>query len=107
ASVPPILGHAALATLDVAAAGTVLLALYAAQCWLESARWRDAVFFGLAAGVAVGSKFSAIPFLILGFGVLGTAQALLRWRAQRGVRGDPAAFGAAVASGIAAASNDA
>ena len=78
ASVPPILGHAALATLDVAAAATVLLALYAAQRWLSSARWRDAVFFGLASGVAVGSKFSAVPFLVLGFGALVVAHVLLR-----------------------------
>src|SRR5256885_7854007 len=77
-SVPPVLGHAALATLDVAAAGTVLLALYAAQCWLESARWRDAIFSGLAAGGAVGAKFSAIPFLGLGFGGLGGAHWGLR-----------------------------
>jgi hypothetical protein len=86
ASVPPVLGHAALATLDVAAAGTVLLALYAAQCWLESARWRDAVFFGFAAGLAVGSKFSAIPFLVLGFAVLAAAHGGLRWRERRSAR---------------------
>ena len=79
-SVPPILGHAALATLDVAAAATVLLALYALQCWLQSARWRDAVFFGLTAGVAIGSKFSAIPFLAVGFAVLALAQWLLHRR---------------------------
>jgi 4-amino-4-deoxy-L-arabinose transferase-like glycosyltransferase len=78
ASVPPVLGHAALATLDVAAAGTVLLALYALQCWLDSARWRDAVFFGVTAGVAVGAKFSAIPFLVLGFIVLAGAQWVVR-----------------------------
>ena len=78
ASVPPVLGHAALATLDVAAAGTVLLALYALQCWLDSARWRDAVFFGVTAGVAVGAKFSAIPFLGLGFIVLAGAQWVMR-----------------------------
>jgi 4-amino-4-deoxy-L-arabinose transferase-like glycosyltransferase len=89
ASVPPILGHAALATLDVAAAGTVLLALYALQCWLSSARWRDAVFFGLASGVAIGSKFSAVPFLLLGFGVLGLAHSILQWRTSRDAPGRP------------------
>jgi 4-amino-4-deoxy-L-arabinose transferase-like glycosyltransferase len=88
ASVPPILGHAALATLDVAAAATVLLALYALQCWLDSARWQDAVFFGITAGVAVGSKFSAIPFLALGFGVLAGAQWVVR---RWGVVADSAA----------------
>ena len=86
-SVPPVLGHAALATLDVAAAATVLLALYALQCWLESARWRDAVFFGVTAGVAVGSKFSAIPFLAVGFVVLAGAQWVLERRRARGGAG--------------------
>jgi 4-amino-4-deoxy-L-arabinose transferase-like glycosyltransferase len=82
-SVPPILGHAALATLDMAAAATVLLAFYALQCWLESARWRDAVFFGLTAGVAIGSKFSAIPFLAVGFAVLAVAQWMLHRRSAQ------------------------
>jgi hypothetical protein len=83
AAVPPLLGHAALATLDVAAAATVLLSLYALQCWLESARWREAAFFGLTAGLAVGSKFSAIPFLVLGFIVLVGAHGVLWWRRSR------------------------
>jgi hypothetical protein len=54
------------------------LALYAMQCWLESGRWKDAVFLGIAVGVAVGSKFSAIPFLALGFGALVGARWVLR-----------------------------
>jgi hypothetical protein len=83
ASVPPVLGHAALATLDVAAAGTVLLALYAFQGWLSQGRWRDAVFAGITAGVAVGSKFSAIPFLAIGFAVLGVAHGVFWWRGQK------------------------
>jgi 4-amino-4-deoxy-L-arabinose transferase-like glycosyltransferase len=87
ATVPPVLGHAALATLDVAAAATVLLALYALQNWLESPRWRHAAFLGLTSGLAVGAKFSAIPFLVLGFLVLAGAQGLL-WR--RGQQGTPA-----------------
>jgi hypothetical protein len=91
-SVPPVLGHAALATLDVAAAATVLLALYALQCWLESAWWRDAVFFGITAGVAVGSKFSAIPFLVVGFVVLAGAQ----WVLERRGAGSGGAHGAAL-----------
>jgi hypothetical protein len=79
AMVPPVLGHSGVATLDIAAAGTVLLALYAAQCWVSAERWRDAAFFGLAAGVAVGSKFSAIPFLGLGVVALWVA----RWGVGR------------------------
>lgn len=66
ASVPPILGHAALAALDVPGTATTLLALYLLQKWLESGSRRDAVVCGLAAGVAVGTKLSAVPFMALG-----------------------------------------
>ncbi len=102
-SVPPVLGHAALATLDVAAAATVLLALYALQCWLESARWRDGVLFGLAAGLATASKFSAIPFLAVGFVVLALAQWVLERRGVvvGGARGESRNHGAAVSQDVA------
>jgi Dolichyl-phosphate-mannose-protein mannosyltransferase len=102
AAVPPILGHAALATLDVAAAATVLLALYAAQCWLSSGRWKDAVFVGLASGLAVGSKFSAVPFLALGFGVQVVAHAVLLRRQVR-----PPSGGLASAASMATGSGGA
>jgi hypothetical protein len=75
ASVPPILGHAALATLDVAAVATMLLALFAMQMWMTSGRDRDALLAGLAAGAAVATKFSAVPFL----GLSLPALALLQW----------------------------
>ena len=76
----------------------VLLALYALQCWLDGARWRDAVFFGVTAGVAVGAKFSAIPFLVLGFVVLAGAL----WVVRRRVAGGAGERGA-VGRGVAAA----
>ena len=81
-SVPPVLGHAALASLDVAAAATTLLALYALQRWLVSARLSDAVFFGLASGVAVVTKFSSVPFI----GVSLIALSLAHWATLRGTR---------------------
>jgi 4-amino-4-deoxy-L-arabinose transferase-like glycosyltransferase len=77
ASVPAVLGHAALASLDVAAAATCLLALYTLQLWLVSARLRDATLFGLAAGLAVGTKFSAVPFIGLALPALAVLQAAL------------------------------
>jgi len=88
ASVPPILGHAALASLDVAAAGTTLLALYALQRWMESATLPDAAYFGLAAGLAVGTKFSSIPFIGLSLITLALAHLALS------VRREPTAPGA-------------
>ncbi len=103
AMVPPVLGHAGLATLDVAAAGTTLLALYALQRWLDTARWRDAVFFGVAAGVAVGVKFSAVPFLGLGFVALVVAPWVVgRRRVVAGV-GDVAGTECGVADASAGA----
>jgi 4-amino-4-deoxy-L-arabinose transferase-like glycosyltransferase len=77
AAVPPVLGHAALATLDVPAAATTLLALYAAERWLSTGRWRDAVPLGLAAGLAVGTKLSAIPFVGLGIIALWLLRSIL------------------------------
>jgi Dolichyl-phosphate-mannose-protein mannosyltransferase len=71
ASVPPVLGHGGLASLDVAAAATILLALYALERWVTSARLADAALFGLAAGVAVATKFSAVPFI--GVSLMGLA----------------------------------
>ncbi len=82
ATVPPILGHAALATLDVAAAATMLLALYAMQLWMTSGQDRDALLAGLAAGAAVATKFSAVPFL----GLSLPALALLQWMNGRRAR---------------------
>jgi len=80
ASVPPILGHAGLATLDVAAAGTAMLALYSLENWLKSGRWEEAVLFGFTSGIAVATKFSAVPFIALSLASLGLVQALNSWR---------------------------
>ena len=74
-SVPPVLGHAGLATLDVAAAATILLALYALDRWLDTPTWRAAVLFGLASGLAMGTKFSAVPYI----GMSLLALALTHW----------------------------
>jgi 4-amino-4-deoxy-L-arabinose transferase-like glycosyltransferase len=83
ASVPAVLGHAALASLDVAAAATCLLALYPLQRWLVGARLRDAALFGLAAGVAVGTKFSAVPFIGLALPALALVHAGMGRRQYR------------------------
>ena len=111
ASVPAVLGHAALATLDVAAAATCLLALYALQLWVVSARLRDAALFGLAAGLAVGTKFSAVPFIALALPALALVRAGVGWRDPTGVPPaavtrpavTPAATARALAPGLALA----
>jgi hypothetical protein len=80
-AVPPVLGHAALASLDVAAASTILLALYFLQRWLVSGTPRDAAFFGITSGVAVGTKFSGVPFIGLSLAALALVRGLLVRRA--------------------------
>lgn len=62
-TLPPILGHAGLATLDVACAATVALALYQFLRWLDEPTPRRALILGLVLGVAMLIKFSSIPFL--------------------------------------------
>jgi hypothetical protein len=62
-STPPILGHAGLATLDLACAATVLTALYTFVLWLEVPGARHAIWFGAAVALAFLAKFSSLPFL--------------------------------------------
>jgi hypothetical protein len=62
-NLPPILGHAGLATQDIACAATVLAALYQWMRWLEAPGWRRAIGFALALSLALLSKFSNFAFL--------------------------------------------
>ena len=76
---PPILGHAGLATTDMAVSALLVAALYAFVRWLEAPSLRSSLVLGLLAGLAVGSKFSALLFLPAGvLGVLLTAWAIER-----------------------------
>ena len=97
ATTPAVLGHAGLATLDVAAAATCLLALYALWLWLASGSWRNVVLLGLAAGLAIGTKLSAIPFVAVG-GVGLVAARLLATRPGQSPFGG--ATGARRAAGV-------
>lgn len=73
---PALLGHSGLAALDVPAAATAALALYALHRWLDEPSWRSAVAFGAAAGLAIGTKLSAVPFLVVGL----VAYSAAAWR---------------------------
>ncbi|HLY53494.1 MAG TPA: phospholipid carrier-dependent glycosyltransferase [Steroidobacteraceae bacterium] len=90
-SVPPVLGHAGVAALDVAAAATILLALYTLDRWLDTPSWRTAALFGLASGLAVGTKFSAVPYIGMSLMALGLTHWVL------GLRTPPAAPAATAA----------
>lgn len=62
-NLPPILGHAALATTDLACAATVAIALYAFIRCLENPAWQRLVLLGAALALAFLCKFSSLPFL--------------------------------------------
>jgi hypothetical protein len=65
----PILGHAGLATNDVACAAGAALALYQFLRWLEQPRTARWLWWGFATAFAVLCKFSNIPFLVTCFAV--------------------------------------
>ena len=60
---PAVLGHAGLATTDVAAASMFLLALLALLRWLEAPTRARAAALGLALGLAFVTKMSALTLL--------------------------------------------
>ena len=74
-TLPPVLAHAGLATTDLPLTAALAAALYAFDRWLDRpTQWR-ALVLGLAAALAVLSKFSALLFLP----VCGATMLLLRY----------------------------
>ena len=79
-TLPPILAHSGFATLDMALASTVLLALYAYHRFAKKPCFRCALFFGAVCGLAVLTKFTAGVILAIGilshvfFGALFTVR---------------------------------
>ena len=62
-NLPPILGHAGLATVDMAGAATVAIALYAFMRCLENSEWQRLILLGVALALAFLCKFSSLGFL--------------------------------------------
>ena len=70
-TLPPVLGHAGVATTDLALTATLTLALFAFVNWLDRPTTRNSLVLGLAAGLAILSKFTALLFLpVCGMAVL-------------------------------------
>ena len=63
-TLPPTLGHAGVATLDMACAASVATAVFAFVLWLRGTTPLRSAFLGVSAGLAVLSKFSAVGFLM-------------------------------------------
>ena len=78
-TLPPILAHSGLAMTDIAITATFALALLAFTSWLERPTLARGAAFGVAAGLALLSKISALAFLPAG----ALAIVAIRWVAKR------------------------
>ena len=94
-TLPPVLAHAGLATTDAAAMGTITLALYATVRWMEEPSFGRTLVVGLAVGLALLAKVSALIYLPAGLIVVVVA-----WRSA-GNPVSPYVGGAAVATLVA------
>lgn len=86
ATTPAVLAHAGLATTDMALTATLTGALFAGTRWLDRPTLARAIIFGLAAGLAILSKFSAIPYLAAAAATVGVLRLVAAWRATRAAR---------------------
>lgn len=83
ATIPPFLGHAGLATLDVAVASLGMASLFVFCHWLDRpGRWR-AVALGVVTGATIMTKFSAVPFLAVAFTAIAGWRLWLSYRHER------------------------
>ncbi len=62
-SVPPVLAHSGLATTDAAATATIAATLYALVRWLDRPSAASTGWLGVAAGLALLAKMSALLYL--------------------------------------------
>jgi 4-amino-4-deoxy-L-arabinose transferase-like glycosyltransferase len=85
-NLPPILGHAGLATLDMACAASVTIALYAVIRCLEDPAWPRLILLGGSLALAFLSKFSSLVFLGACLPCAFVYVALGKWGALRAVQ---------------------
>jgi 4-amino-4-deoxy-L-arabinose transferase-like glycosyltransferase len=60
---PVLLGHAAVVAVDVPVTAMIMLSLYRLLRWFEAPSVRSGAAAGCAAGLAIGTKLSALPFI--------------------------------------------
>jgi 4-amino-4-deoxy-L-arabinose transferase-like glycosyltransferase len=64
-ALPPVLGHSALATLDIACTATFLLATYHVIRWMEAPTAAQSLKMSLGLAIAWLTKFSTVPFVLI------------------------------------------
>jgi len=78
-SSPVILGHAAVVALDVPVTALTVASLYLLLRWLQTPSVARGLAFGLAAGLAVATKMSAVPFIGIAALTLIALRLALAW----------------------------
>ena len=87
---PPVLAHAGLATTDMASAALIVVAMYVFSLWLEDPSLKRSAFLGVALGLALLAKLSALLFFPAGMVLVSVAwladashAGIERWSAVR------------------------
>lgn len=99
-STPVILGHAAVVALDVPVTALTMTTLYLLLRWFEQPGLATAVRLGIAGGLAVATKMSAIPFIGVAALTLIGLRLTLSGRVALSLRWPQRAGGAALAVGL-------
>lgn len=86
---PPVLAHSGLVTTDAAAMASFTALIFTFQVWLEQPNSvKRTIWLGVAAGAAVASKLSAIPFFMATAGLLMIVQ-FTGWRRSATIPNPP------------------
>lgn len=83
---PPVLNMASIAYNDLALAAMLALFVSRWLAWLNERSFRNAVWLGVVAGAAAGTKFSSIPYMAA---LMAVTAILLRREAIRRMLGTP------------------
>jgi hypothetical protein len=89
-NIPPVLAHAGVATMDMAAGAGICTALFTYTLWLEEGTARRAIYFGIGLALALLGKFSAV--LVLPAGIAAITWLHPRARQKRNWLWVPVAF---------------
>lgn len=101
-STPAILGHAGVVALDVPVTALCVLSFYFLQRWIAAPTVQRGAALGLASGLAVSTKMSALPFIGIAAVVLFAMQAMLNGRQTRLPPGIKAYIGSAALAALLA-----
>lgn len=87
-TLPPLLGHAGVATLDMAASCCTAAALFSFSLWLKRPRLGVSVLVGLTIGLAVLSKFSSLGLLLFAAPLMAVPSAVRLFLSVRAAQPD-------------------